>query len=69
MRTGYTYDDEMLSSQGSYVNNGCSSLRAFTGRKMGHIKIDPTTRQMVIVRLTEQEQAEEDKKQKNKYQL
>lgn len=63
MRTGYTYDDEMPSSQGSYVNNE-RRRQKFTGIKIGHIKIDPATRQMVIVPLTEQEQAEEDEKQK-----
>ncbi len=67
MRTGYTYDDEMPSSQGSYVNNGRRSTQVFTGRKMGHMKIDPATRQMVIVSLTEREQAEEDERQKNQH--
>lgn len=51
MREGYTYDDETPSSRGSFVNRNKRRLNMkFSGKKMGHIEIDPKTKEMRIVR-------------------
>ncbi len=50
MREEYTYDDEIPSSQGSFMNrsNSYSRIKKFTGDHIGTIHIDPETKQIVI---------------------
>ncbi len=45
MRTGYEYDDDIPSVQGSYVNNQ-RKKRKFTGEKLAEIVIDPITKEI-----------------------
>lgn len=49
MREGYTYDDEMPSSQGSYVNRG-HRRKGFTGLRIGTIRVNPDTKDIEIIR-------------------
>lgn len=64
MRTGYTYDDEMPSSQGSYVNNHRRRPK-FTGHHIGIIHKDPDTGEIIIIPDTPNEELETDKTDTN----
>ncbi len=62
MREGYTYDDEIPTSQGSYINRGKKKI-TFTGKKIGTIRINPKTKDIEIIRSEEELRLESEKKE------
>lgn len=65
MREGYTYDDEMPSSQGSYVNRERKKIK-FTGKRIGTIEVDPVTKELIIKRDNDQKSKEDESSTKTR---